>query len=77
MEDGDGFVSKAEFIILSAARIGGLNPAIVTAISARFRELDKDGGGSLAYEELLEEMTPQVLHFISILLFYTVLIILK
>ena len=63
LEDGDGVVSKAEFIILSAARIGGLDPTIVHAICERFRELDKDGGGSLAYAELLEEMSPQVLFY--------------
>jgi len=73
LEDGDGYISKAEFIILSATRIGGLNPTIVHEICDRFRELDKDGGGSLAYNEILEEMTPQVCRFFLLLIILSVM----
>ena len=52
LENGDGDVDKAEFIILCMVRLGAADPALITAISKRFVELDHSGDGTLSYKEI-------------------------
>ena len=51
LENGDGQIDKAEFIILCMVRTG-TDPELVKFISDRFETLDKDGGGTLTVEEI-------------------------
>ena len=51
LEDGDGEVDEAEFIILCMCRLG-TDPRIIENIGERFRELDADGSGALNLREV-------------------------
>jgi len=53
LENGDGVIDKAEFIILCMVRTG-TDPELITFISERFDQLDADKGGSLSVRELTE-----------------------
>ena len=52
LEDGDGEVDEAEFIILCMCRLG-TDPRVIEYIGQRFRKLDVDGGGSLSMREIV------------------------
>lgn len=52
LENGDGDVDKAEFIILCMVRLGAADPALITAIANRFTELDISQDGTLSYKEI-------------------------
>lgn len=51
LENGDGHIDRAEFIILCMVRTG-TDPALINFISQRFAELDEDGGGTLSVHEI-------------------------
>mmetsp|Transcript_58828 Transcript_58828/g.124958 ORF Transcript_58828/g.124958 Transcript_58828/m.124958 type:complete len:368 (-) Transcript_58828:257-1360(-) len=51
LENGDGQVDKAEFIILSMARMG-VDVQLLNFISKRFEELDNDQSGALSIREI-------------------------
>jgi hypothetical protein len=51
LENGDGHIDKAEFIILCIVRMG-TDPHLVKFISDRFDSLDDDNGGTLTVEEI-------------------------
>jgi hypothetical protein len=55
MENSDGFVDKAEFIILCMLRIGAVDEKLVEAIVHRYERLDVSRDGLLSYTELLAE----------------------
>ena len=55
LENGDGQVDKAEYIILCMVRIGACTPPLVEEIIARFNQLDHGGDGSLSYAELMQD----------------------
>lgn len=54
LDDGDGQISRAEYILLCAVRIGALSPDLIGKINDRFRTLDTSGDGTLSYAEILE-----------------------
>jgi Ca2+-binding EF-hand superfamily protein len=54
LDDGDGYISRSEFILLCAVRLGAMDPDLIQAINDRFGELDSSGDGMLSYAELLE-----------------------
>jgi hypothetical protein len=54
LDDGDGQISRAEYILLCAVRIGALSPDLIGKINERFKILDKSGDGNLDYAEILE-----------------------
>ena len=73
LEDGDGEISKAEFILLCAVRLGALSTELIGVINERFKVLDIKKRGSIKYHELLdnrlteskirsgdEKVTPQI-----------------
>ena len=68
LNDGDGEISRAEFILLSAVRLGALDPQLIDKINERFVQLDRCDKGMLSYEDLLEVQLPpsakQELHHI-------------
>lgn len=51
LENGDGQVDRAEFIILCMVRMG-TDPNLIEYISERFKLLDKDNGGTLSMHEI-------------------------
>ena len=51
LENGDGVIDRAEFIILCMVRMG-TDPNPIEFISDRFAELDEDGGGTLSTEDI-------------------------
>lgn len=51
LEDGDGEIDKAEFIILCMVRLG-TDPRLVQFISEEFQKLDDDGSNSLSILEI-------------------------
>jgi len=51
LENGDGVIDKAEFIILCMVRMGQ-DPLLIEFISKRFDELDDDDSGCLTIEEI-------------------------
>ena len=53
LENGDGEVDKAEFVILCMVRMGAANPQIINIMTKRYDELDTSGDGSVSYEELM------------------------
>jgi len=55
LENGDGEVDQAEYIILCMVRIGAVAPDLVKFIIERFKALDHSGDGSLSYAELMQE----------------------
>lgn len=54
IDDGDGEISRAEYILLCAVRLGAVNPELIRVINDRFNTLDYDKSGALSYNELLE-----------------------
>jgi hypothetical protein len=55
LDDGDGQISRAEYILLCTVRLGALSPELITKINERFIELDTSGDGVLSVEEILED----------------------
>ena len=55
LENGDGEVDKAEYIILCMVRIGAVTPPLVEEIITRFKSLDHSNDGALSYAELMQE----------------------
>ena len=51
LENGDGVIDRAEFIILCMVRMG-TDPNPIEFISDRFAEVDDDGGGTLSTEDI-------------------------
>lgn len=51
LEDGDGEIDKAEFVILCMVRLG-TDPRLVQFISDQFQKLDDDGSNSLSILEI-------------------------
>ena len=51
LENGDGQIDRAEFIILCMVRMG-TDPNLVECISNRFKTLDKDNSNSLSIKEV-------------------------
>ncbi len=51
--EGKGEVTRAEFILLCAVRLGALTPELVDCINYRFHAMDTSGDGALDYSELL------------------------
>lgn len=62
IDDGDGEISRAEYILLCAMRLGAMTPDLIAAINDRFNGLDADHNGKLSYDELLEH--PERAHHI-------------
>lgn len=65
LDDGDGEISRAEYILLCAVRLGALSPELIDKINDRFKKLDKSGDGALSYAEILEhpeEETVNIIH---------------
>ena len=54
LENDDGVIDRAEYIILCMVRMG-TDPQIIQFVSERFNKLDIDGGGTLDIKEILEE----------------------
>ena len=53
LENGDGVIDKAEFLILCMVRTG-TDPELLSFIANRFDELDIDKGGSLSVKEITQ-----------------------
>lgn len=53
LDDGDGEISRAEYILLCCVRLGALPPALVERINHQFTVLDTSRDGALSYAELL------------------------
>mmetsp|Transcript_1038 Transcript_1038/g.1679 ORF Transcript_1038/g.1679 Transcript_1038/m.1679 type:complete len:915 (-) Transcript_1038:217-2961(-) len=53
IEDGDGMISRAEFVLLMMLRIGSVSPELIGQITARFKELDRRHQGKIAYEDII------------------------
>ncbi|CAB9514832.1 expressed unknown protein [Seminavis robusta] len=51
LENGDGVIDSAEYIILCMVRMGQ-DPSLIEFISNRFKELDDDDSGYLTIEEI-------------------------
>ena len=51
--EGKGEITRAEFILLCAVRLGALTPDLISRINHRFHILDTSGDGALDYSELL------------------------
>lgn len=60
LEDGDGEVDKAEFVILCMARMGAADPSIIQLIVDKFQSLDKSRDGSLSYAELMGKTESEI-----------------
>lgn len=54
LDDGDQIITRAEYILLCAVRLGALNPDLIGKINERFKLLDTSGDGELSYDEILE-----------------------
>lgn len=54
IEDGDGEITRSEFILLCSVRLGIMNSDIIKAINDRYFELDVDEKGFLTYDDILE-----------------------
>ncbi len=59
LENGDGQVDQAEYIILCMVRIGAVAPPLVEEVIQRFKALDHSGDGTLSYEELMQNHDKQ------------------
>jgi hypothetical protein len=46
-------MSKAEYMILCAMRLGLITPSLIEIMSEKFQSIDSEGIGSVAYEKLL------------------------
>jgi hypothetical protein len=55
LENRDGAMDRAEYLILCMLRLGVVDPELVQAIVNRYDELDLSGDGLLSYKELLEQ----------------------
>lgn len=55
LDDGDGQISRAEYILLCTVRLGALSPDLIGKINERFKVLDTSGDGTLSYAEILED----------------------
>jgi hypothetical protein len=55
LDDGDGEISRAEFILLCSVRLGALFPDLIGIINERFKILDVDHDGNLSYAEILKD----------------------
>ena len=53
LENGDGVVDKAEFLVLCMVRTG-TDPELLSFIANRFDELDLDKGGHLSFTEITQ-----------------------
>ncbi len=60
LDDGDGFITRSEFILLCAVRLGAMDQGLIQLINDRFCSLDASGDGMLTYEELLENPSAYV-----------------
>lgn len=56
LDDGDGQISRAEFILLCSVRLGALSPELIAKINERFKVLDVNHDGTLSYAEILEKV---------------------
>ena len=54
LDDGDGQITRAEYILLCTVRLGALSPDLIGKINERFKKLDTSGDGTLSYDEILE-----------------------
>jgi hypothetical protein len=54
LDNGDGQISRAEYILLCSVRLGALSPDLIDKINDRFKALDKSRDGTLDYAEILE-----------------------
>lgn len=54
LENCDGHLDKAEFIILCMLRLRAIDHELVEAINAQFDALDENKNGFVEYAELLE-----------------------
>ena len=52
IENGDGFIDVAEFVILILLRLRAVSPDLIGVIEDRFTVLDVDKDGVLTYKEL-------------------------
>jgi hypothetical protein len=55
LENRDGKMDRAEYLILCMLRLGVVDPELVMAIVNRYDELDLSGDGIVSYDELLEK----------------------
>ena len=55
LDDGDGQISRAEYILLCTVRLGAMSPKLIERINKKFKLLDTSGDGSLSYAEILED----------------------
>jgi hypothetical protein len=58
LENRDGRLDKAEYIILCMLRLRAIDPELVDAINNQFEALDVDKNGFVEYAELLQ-VSPQ------------------
>lgn len=68
LDDGDGQISRAEYILLCSVRLGALSPDLISKINDRFKLLDTSGDGMLSYAEILENPeseTQNILHMMA------------
>lgn len=68
LDDGDGQISRAEYILLCSVRLGALSPDLISKINDRFKALDISGDGMLSYAEILENPeseTQNILHIMA------------
>mmetsp|Transcript_12559 Transcript_12559/g.21013 ORF Transcript_12559/g.21013 Transcript_12559/m.21013 type:complete len:422 (-) Transcript_12559:389-1654(-) len=54
LDDGDGQINRAEYILLCCVRLGALSPDLIGKINERFILLDTSGDGMLSHSEILE-----------------------
>ena len=54
IDDGDGMIDRAEFILLCAVRLGAMSPSLIEEINKRFNALDKSGQGVLTHTDILQ-----------------------
>ena len=52
IENGDGYIDMAEFVILILVRLRAVSPELIGVIEDRFVMLDADKNGTLTYHEL-------------------------
>lgn len=54
IDDGDGVIDRADFILLCAVRLGAATPELIEEINKRFATLDAGRRGALTREEILQ-----------------------
>ena len=62
----EGGVSRAEFVILCALRIGAIDQELVQEISKNFAHLDANNKGHVTHQELLNDMRRRSSHVITV-----------